>query len=83
MPSLDFEGRPVPIEDGDTVGSALHRAGVRTLTRSLKYHRRRGLYCCTGDCPNCSVNVDGEPTEATTLEYHARPGDLRVFMPGL
>ena len=27
------------------------------------------------------VNVDGEPTLATTLEYSARPGDLRVFMP--
>ena len=27
------------------------------------------------------VNVDGEPTEATTLNYHARPADLQVFMP--
>jgi sarcosine oxidase, subunit alpha len=59
--SLDFEGRPVPIEDGDSVASAVHRDGVRTWNRSLKYHRRRGLYCLTGDCPNCLVNVDGEP----------------------
>ena len=28
-----------------------------------------------------TVNVDGEPTAATTLNYQARPGDLRVFMP--
>jgi sarcosine oxidase subunit alpha len=61
MASIDFEGRRVPVEDGDTVGSALFRAGVRTFTRSLKYHRRRGLYCVTGDCPNCLCNVDGEP----------------------
>jgi len=61
MASLDFEGRAVPIEDGDTVGSALFRAGVRTLNRSLKYHRPRGLYCGTGDCPNCLVTVDGRP----------------------
>ncbi len=27
------------------------------------------------------VNVDGEPTEATTLNYHARRGDLQIFMP--
>ena len=61
MASLDFEGRTIPIEDGDTVGSALFRAGVRTFNRSLKYHRRRGLYCVTGDCPNCLVTVDGQP----------------------
>ncbi len=48
-------------EDGDTVASALYRHGVRTFTRSLKYHRRRGLYCGTGDCPNCLIRVDGVP----------------------
>src|SRR5205085_7099953 len=61
MGSFDFEGKPVPFEEGDTVASALFRAGVRTFSRSAKYHRRRGLYCLTGDCPNCLVNVDGEP----------------------
>jgi len=59
--SIDFEGRRVPFEDGDTVASALYRAGVRTFTRSVKHHRRRGLYCLTGDCPNCLVTVDEEP----------------------
>ncbi len=59
--SFGFEGRQVPFVDGDTVASALYRAGVRTFTRSLKLHRRRGLYCLTGDCPNCLVNVDGVP----------------------
>jgi sarcosine oxidase subunit alpha len=61
MGSFDFEGREVPFENGDTVASALYRAGVRTFTRSFKYHRRRGLYCLTGDCPNCMVAVDGDP----------------------
>ncbi len=76
MTSLSFEGRSVPIEDGDTIGSALHRAGVRTLTRSLKSHRRRGLYCNTGDCANCLVTVDGLPGErACTTEAH---GAMRV-----
>jgi sarcosine oxidase subunit alpha len=59
--SFSFEGRRVAFAEGDTVASALYRDGVRTFTRSLKYHRRRGLYCMTGDCPNCQVNVDGEP----------------------
>ncbi len=51
----------VPVEDGDTIASAMYRAGVRTFSRSLKYHRRRGLYCGTGECPNCLVTVDGVP----------------------
>jgi sarcosine oxidase subunit alpha len=59
--SLRFEGRNVAVREGDTVASALYRAGIRTFTRSLKYHRRRGLYCLTGDCPNCLMDVDGEP----------------------
>src|SRR5688572_31854032 len=67
MASLEFEGRAVPIEDGDTVGSALFRAGVRTFSRSLKYHRRRGLYCGTGDCPNCLMTVDGNPAVRTCV----------------
>jgi sarcosine oxidase, subunit alpha len=58
---LRFEGREVRVLDGDTVASALFRAGVRTFSRSLKGHRRRGLYCGTGECPNCSVTVDGVP----------------------
>ena len=61
MGSIEFEGKRVAIEAGDSVASALYRSGVRTFTRSLKYHRRRGLYCLTGDCPNCLVNIDGEP----------------------
>lgn len=61
MGSIHFEGKRVGLSDGDTIASALYRSGVRTFTRSLKYHRRRGLYCLTGDCPNCLVTVDGEP----------------------
>ena len=63
MSALEFEGRRVEVRDGDSVASALHRAGVRTFTRSLKSHRRRGLYCGTGDCANCIVTVDDLPGE--------------------
>ena len=69
--ALGFEGRRVAIEPGDTVASALYRAGVRTFTRSLKHHRRRGLSCLSGDCPNCLVNVDGDPgVRACVTEAH-------------
>jgi sarcosine oxidase subunit alpha len=58
---VSFERRLVPFAKGDTVATALFRAGVRVVSRSFKYHRPRGLYCLTGDCPNCLVTVDGEP----------------------
>src|SRR5919108_2906263 len=59
--------RRIPIEEGDTIAVALHRAGVRTLSRSVKRHRRRGLYCGTGDCPSCLMTVDGVPGIRTCL----------------
>ena len=63
MPSFRLDGRRIDVDDGDTVASAAFRAGVRTFSRSLKSHRRRGLYCGTGDCANCLVTVDGMPGE--------------------
>ena len=33
---------------GDTIGSALFATGRRVFSRSFKYHRPRGLLCCTG-----------------------------------
>jgi sarcosine oxidase, subunit alpha len=59
--SFTFDGKPVEGLAGDTVASALYVAGQRTFSRSFKYHRRRGLLCCAGQCPNCLVAVDGAP----------------------
>ena len=63
-----FDGRPVSGFAGDTIGSALFAAGVRTFSRSFKYHRRRGLLCCAGQCPNCLVAVDGAPGVRACVE---------------
>ncbi|MFL5892285.1 MAG: 2Fe-2S iron-sulfur cluster-binding protein [Solirubrobacterales bacterium] len=59
--SFEFDGKPFEGLEGDTIGSALYAAGQRTFSRSFKYHRRRGLLCCAGQCPNCLVAVDGAP----------------------
>jgi sarcosine oxidase, subunit alpha len=56
-----FDGRTVEGLEGDTIASALYAGGRRTFSRSFKYHRRRGLLCCAGQCPNCLVAVDGAP----------------------
>jgi len=46
---------------GDTIASALAADGVDVLSRSFKYHRPRGVLCAAGRCPNCLVEVDGQP----------------------
>ena len=62
--TFSFDGKEVTGLEGDTIGSALFAAGRRTFSRSFKYHRRRGLMCCAGQCPNCLVQVDGAPGRA-------------------
>jgi sarcosine oxidase subunit alpha len=59
--SFSFDGRSVTGLQGDTIASALYAAGERTFSRSAKLHRRRGLMCCAGHCPNCLMTVDGTP----------------------
>ncbi|MGP0047586.1 MAG: 2Fe-2S iron-sulfur cluster-binding protein, partial [Solirubrobacteraceae bacterium] len=59
--SFTFDGKRVEGYEGDTIGSALYAAGQRTFSRSFKYHRRRGLMCVAGQCPNCLCAVDGAP----------------------
>jgi sarcosine oxidase subunit alpha len=56
-----FDGREYRAHPGDTIASALTAAGEQVISRSFKYHRPRGLLCCAGHCPNCIVQVDGEP----------------------
>ncbi len=56
-----FDGRRHTGLGGDTIASALAADGVDVLSRSFKYHRPRGVLCAAGSCPNCLVDVDGEP----------------------
>jgi len=80
MASIDFEGRRLPFDDGDTVAAALLRSGVRTFTRSIKHHRRRGPYCLTGDCASCLLTIDDAPG-ARSCVVQARDG-MRVRREG-
>jgi sarcosine oxidase subunit alpha len=59
--SFTFDGKQISALEGDTIASALYAAGRRTFGRSFKYHRRRGLMCVAGQCPNCICAVDGAP----------------------
>ncbi|MCH8206361.1 MAG: (2Fe-2S)-binding protein, partial [Chloroflexi bacterium] len=65
---FEFDGRPVEAYEGDTVASALYASGVRTFSRSFKYHRPRGLLCAGGNCANCLMTVDGVPNVRVCIE---------------
>ncbi|MYF84338.1 MAG: (2Fe-2S)-binding protein, partial [Acidimicrobiia bacterium] len=47
---IDFDGTPVPFKEGDTVLTAVLRAGLRPW---------RGCLCAEGDCPHCLVILEG------------------------
>jgi sarcosine oxidase, subunit alpha len=65
---FSYRGKPIRAFRGDSIGSALYASGQRVFSRSFKYHRPRGLLCCSGDCPNCMMTVDGVPNVRVCAE---------------
>ena len=65
---IRFEGREYVAFEGDAVSSALCAAGTRTLGRSFKYHRPRGILSMANHDVNVMVqdgqrlNVRGDVT---------------------
>ena len=60
---LDFtwDGTAFQGLEGDTIASALAADGIRVLSRSFKYHRRRGLLTASYHDPNAIVQVGDDP----------------------
>jgi predicted molibdopterin-dependent oxidoreductase YjgC len=63
-----FDGRPVPFEEGQSVGAALTAAGVTAWRTTRLAGRPRGLFCGIGVCFDCLVTVDGRPSRRACLE---------------
>lgn len=72
-----FDGRAIAAYPGDNIASALLAAGVRTVGRSFKYHRPRGIFSHGTGEPNALVTV-GKENRATpnmkATEVQATPG---------
>ncbi len=56
-----WEGRATVGLAGDTIVSALAAGGVSVFSRSLKYHRPRGILTASFHDPGCLLQVDDEP----------------------
>lgn len=75
--SITFDGRPVAAVAGDTVGSALTRAGVRSWRTTRHRGRPRGLFCGIGICFDCLLTIDGSPDQRACLAPAADGMDVR------
>ncbi len=64
-----WNGAPVPFRAGETVASALTRAGVLCFGQAPQ-GQARALFCGIGQCQNCLVRFDGRLTEACLLPCH-------------
>jgi sarcosine oxidase subunit alpha len=60
-----FDGRAYEGVWGEPLAVSLLAAGRRTLSRSFRFHRPRGLMCSTGQCGWCECEVDGRPSVRT------------------
>jgi sarcosine oxidase, subunit alpha len=59
--AFSWNGRPQQGFMGDTIISALSAAGIKVFSRSMKYHRPRGILTASFHDPGCLVQVDDEP----------------------
>ncbi|MYE01125.1 MAG: sarcosine oxidase subunit alpha family protein [Alphaproteobacteria bacterium] len=70
-----FDGRRYAGHPGDTLASALLANGVRTVARSFKYHRPRGVMTAGAEEPNAVVLLEPGPfaepnLRATEIELY-------------
>ncbi|HEX4658243.1 MAG TPA: 2Fe-2S iron-sulfur cluster-binding protein, partial [Streptosporangiaceae bacterium] len=59
--TFNWNGKAFRGYAGDTIVSALAAAGERVFSRSMKYHRPRGLLTASFHDPGCMVQVGDEP----------------------
>jgi sarcosine oxidase subunit alpha len=73
--NFTFNGKTYQGFEGDTLASALLRAGVRVVARSFKYHRPRGIMGAGSEEPNALVEIHG----AATCEPNRRTTTIKLF----
>lgn len=67
--AIHWRGRALPFHPGETVASALMRAGVMNFGTTAT-GQASALFCGIGQCQSCIVRADGRVTEACLLPCH-------------
>ena len=73
--SFTFDGKAYQGFEGDTLASALLRAGVKVVARSFKYHRPRGIMGAGSEEANALVEIHG----AGSCEPNRRATTIKLF----
>ena len=73
--NFTFDGTPYQGFEGDTLASALLRAGVKVVARSFKYHRPRGIMGAGSEEPNALVEIHS----GSTCEPNRRATTIKLF----
>lgn len=71
--TVTFDGRTLPAAAGQSVGSVLVEAGIRSWRTTRVRQRPRGLFCGIGVCYDCLITVDDVPNQRACL-VPAQPG---------
>lgn len=69
--TFTFDGMPVEGHVGESLVSALLRAGHLTLRHAPNDDAPRGAFCCMGLCQECAVVVQGQVVEACRTDVSA------------
>ena len=59
--SFNYKGKISQGVGGDTIATALYSNGQRIFSRSIKYHRPRGLYSLDGESTHTFMQINGIP----------------------
>jgi len=64
---LDFDGRSIAADTGETVAAALLAAGIGQFRDTPVEGRPRAPYCMMGICFDCLVEIDGVPNRQACM----------------
>ena len=71
--SIFVDGKRIDALKNEPVGMAIFASGRKVLNRSIRYHRPRSMFCSTGTCNRCLVEIDGIPNRRA-CSTHAEEG---------
>ncbi|MEY3794912.1 MAG: hypothetical protein RLZZ120_23 [Actinomycetota bacterium] len=67
MNTFQFQNKSIPFNEGDSVGAALLRAGIKSLRKSRINGEPRAMMCGIGQCFDCVVTIDGKPLQRACI----------------
>jgi hypothetical protein len=63
---IHWQNSAIPFQGGESVASALQRAGIHQLGRAPT-GQTLAVFCGIGQCQGCLIKADGRVTEACLL----------------